>query len=106
MANYKFINNKTKEATPLQLIDAEICKDRNEPVDEIHFSLTYNILVEVGMGILLSQGGDEVTKELYEKWLKDTPYPEEREQHWGPESTIGKLACKYLFEKYTFRAWR
>lgn len=98
MASYQFIKNG--EAVSLSKIDEEICNDFNKPVDPDKYCQEYDIVIEIGFAVLMSQGGSYVTEASYKRWRANTTLdPKFFEQ-------LDLTLKKYLYGKYKFSAWR
>lgn len=101
--SFRFVRNADQQEMKLAAIDDEVCerigatpqKDFNHPL--------YDGIVNVGIAVLLSQDGTEVTEEKFNAW--QTQYNKESKR--GPLSapTVKDLR-HFLYETYTFQAWR
>lgn len=98
MANFSFTNNHSGIVTSLQTVDEEICTDINAKVEPEEYHQKFNLIVETGFAILMSQGGSYVTEITFNDWLKLLKQP------ISPATEL--LLRKYLYGKYKFTGWR
>lgn len=101
MANFQF--KKGDEAVSLDKIDEEICNFFGEKVKENEFHPVYDVIVDLGFKTLMSgEGGYSVTK-------KDFDYLLEKNKVAVANPEFQKylpVFRKFLYEDYTFTAWR
>ncbi len=98
MANFSFTNNYSAAVTSLQTVDEEICKDIKAEVKPEEYHQKFNLVIETGFAILMSQGGSYVTEITFNDWLKLLKQP------ISPDTEL--LLRKYLYGKYKFTGWR
>jgi hypothetical protein len=92
---FQFIQDN--EPVGLNRIDDEVCDFYGVSVDETNFSMAYEIITMTGLGILMSQGGSEVTEGQLEKYISECDPP--------LESKIIDLLREFLVKRYTYKAW-
>ena len=98
MANFNFTDNRSNTVTSLQELDKEVCEDTATELSQTDYSAKFNLIIETGFAILMSQGGSYVTEIAFNDWLKLLRQP------ISPATEL--LLRKYLYGKYRFTGWR
>jgi hypothetical protein len=97
--SFKFVNNKTNEIETLANIDNLIANHVGKTPHE-KYCYFMDPVAELGIWILMKSNGDHVTKESFDDFMnskesaKDIPQIEM------------EAFRKFLYEDFTFHAWR
>ena len=97
-----------KENETLAVIDDKIAEYFGK-VPDPNYAPFMDMVSDFGVGILMRMGGSEVNKDLFDKWLIDVQLKEPDRFQGIIAAEEGKLVTclrKFLYEDYTFRAWR
>ena len=68
-----------------------------------------DMISDFGVGILTRMGGGEVTEEIFNKWYADIHAKEPdrvAKMHAYENDKLFECLRKFLYQDYTFRAWR
>lgn len=69
MAQYCFVDKEGKAAS-LDSVDRQICEKFGVPYSETDYCMFYNFMVDLGFGILISQGGSRIDVPMMDKYCK------------------------------------
>lgn len=104
-ASFKFVNNKTQEIAILANIDNEIASFLGQEPDK-EVCLFMDPVAEIGIWVLMKSGGGFVTKEAFDSFMEAV----KKNNPNGYANTITEKHMqamrKFLYEDYTFHAWR
>jgi len=106
--SFKFINNETNEMVPLAEIDDKVAQYLGETPQPIGGNAVFmDMVAEMGIKVLMSEGGSFVTSDTFDK-LIDRQSKELKEKMEQNEECKKEISCfrKFLYEDYTFHAWR
>lgn len=92
--SYRFVRNSDNQTVPLSQIDDELREMLGAPPNSETFCARFETITNVGISVLFSDTSG-VTKEKFDAWL------EENGAKWDKEGVR-----HFLYEKYTFHAWR
>lgn len=99
--SFKFENNNTKEAEQLSRVDELICEAFKEPVRETEYHPVFDVITDLGFGILRKSNKTVVTQADYEAFMAVNP------QFKKPSlAEYLPIFKRFLYEDYTFHAWR
>ena len=103
-ASFKFVNNETEEMVTLSEIDDKIAEFLGAKPDT-EKAYYMDAVADFGLSCLISKGGSHVTEETFNSFIEaQSDDFKERIKGKGKKS----LECfrKFLFEDFTFHAWR
>jgi len=104
-ASFKFVDNKTGENVPLTKIDDMLAEFLGAKPDEKK-AYYMDAVSDLGLSCLLSGGGSNVTQEKFDTFIE--AQSDAFKQRADTESGKKSIKCfrKFLFEDFTFHAWR
>lgn len=97
-----------KENEQLSTIDDKIAEFFGEKPDE-KYAPFMDMASNFGIGVLMVSGGSDVNEQAFNNWLANVQTKEPDRYKQIIEFKDGKLVdClrKFLYQDYTFRAWR
>lgn len=104
MANFQFT---TKDGQPvvLEKVDMMVCEALDVPVHPEHVHPWYNLIIEIGFAILMTQGGDTITRAMLETHIlrnKDGYKPRDAVLF----GLLHYFLCGHDIGGLQFKAWR
>jgi hypothetical protein len=103
---FQYIRNSDGRAVQIVEMDEIICTALGWIIDEKE-ALGFDAIAYIGCAVLHYTGGFEVTKELFEQWLKH--HMELCKTSKAQRDHVTRMQPfwqKFLYEEYTFKAWK
>lgn len=91
--------NETSETITIDVLDNLICQDFDWPVNE-EIAIGYDLLANLAIAIMMQFGGGHVTKQTFDKYKNVAN--DKSLIHNADETKLRK----WLYEDYTWNAWR
>jgi len=101
--NYQYVNKKTKQGEPLNIIDDQIAEFHKEKAESIGGTAKWlDSVTSFGLAIIAKIGVDKIDRAVFDAWLSH------QNEKWAKEMQANNwLPClrKFLYEDYTFSTW-
>ena len=94
MGSYVFMDRKTNKPAVLAKVDDEICAKKGYTPDPVEFSITYDLVVTIGIGASMHTG--QVTPQTLDEYFA-------RVEISAPNQAVAR---EFLIERYQFDCWR
>jgi len=94
----KYTNRETGQLENIDTLNQLMQEDTQATEENVKAFMPYNTVSLMGIAVLMTQGGCEITAEKFEKWC----------ENFGKDinPNLIKAGRRFLYKEYKFEAWR